>query len=290
MKIFFPLAVLTFAITSTSCGNQTGKDKNVVIQNPYMDSVHRADSIAKYGAPVDLEFSTARDATYDGKRVTIIGYLNIPGNSYSTGNTGQLGFVERPNMINGAFTFILSIKLGKDKNTMKELPDKYTTEDVVVTGKSGEMIRAGDLVKVTGILRPDVSYCALDVQEIEKMEAAAIDYSTLNATKLTGPGAPGKEMEGKLVFAEGTLEMPMLSMGGKLTFLYLHVPAISEQIVVNIAYGKGSAKLEPLPEKYTDKDVHIQNSKGEYINMKKKVRLYGIWKNDGVQIESIDNV
>jgi hypothetical protein len=240
---------------------------------------------------LDIRFSEATDKANDDKRVTVIGYLDVPNISYSTGNkTGQLGFIERPNQMDGAFDIILSLQLGKGNNTMKALPDKYTPEDVIVTGKNGEKVGAGDRVKMTGILHVNETYTSLDVQEIEKMEHVEIDYSTLNATKISGPEKPGKELDGKLVVTEGILEMPTITMGGDLTFLYLKVPGIKDKLTVNIAYGAGPGKLEPLPDNYTTKDIKIRNNKGELIDTKKKVRIYGTWKNDRIQIESVENI
>lgn len=286
-KIILPAAACALLVFGSSCGNN-GEHKIDRSANKYYDSIRTADSLANYGPPTEIQYAEAIEKANDGKRASIIGYLDVPNNSYSTGSSGQLGFIERPNQMNGPFNFILSITLGKDKNSMKALPDKYTTQDVVVTDKNGNKISAGDRVKMTGKLHANETYASLDVQEIEKLENTAIDYSTLNATKLTAK--PGKDLDGKLVMVEGTLEMPVLSMGGENTFLYVHVPGIEEQLTANIAYGSGPAQLEPLPENYSDKDVKIQDNKGGHINMKKKVRLYGMWKNDRIHIESVENI
>lgn len=290
-NVSFLVSVLTLMISVSSCGSDAKNDKVGKRPNRYSDSIRRADSLARYGTPLDIQFAEATDKANDDKRVTVIGYIDVPHISYSTGNkTGQLGLIERPNQMFGTFDILLSLQLGKGNNTMKALPDKYTPDDVVVTGKSGEKVNAGDRVKMTGILHVNESYTSLDVQEIEKMENVEIDYSALNATKISGPEKPGKELDGKLVVTEGMLEMPVLTMSGDLTFLYLKVPDIKDKLTVNIAYGTGPGKLEPLPDNYTTKDIKIQNNKGELIDMKKKVRVYGIWKKDRIQIELVENV
>jgi hypothetical protein len=289
-KIFFPLTVLALVISSSSCGNKPEQDNGDKIADHYMDSFKRADSLAQHGTPVDIQFAQAMEKENDEKRVSVTGYLALPHTSYSTGSTGQLGFIGRPNQMDSPLNYILSIPIGTGKNSMKALPDKYTNDDVIVTGKNGEKIHVGDRVKITGKLHASDSYPSMDVQEFEKLDDVAIDYSTLTATKIAGPEKPGTDLDGKLVYAEGTLEMPMLSMSGELTFLYLHVAGLKDQMTVNIAYGNGPGKLEPLPEHYGENDVKIRNSKGELINMKKKVRVYGIWRNERINIECVENI
>jgi hypothetical protein len=284
-KFLLPVAVFGLLLSISSCG---GKDNKVArVEDHYYDSIRKADSLAENGPPLDLNFTQAKDKANDDKRVAIIGYLALPHNSYTTGSSGQLQFIERPNDISG-LNFILSVPIGSGNNAMKALPDKYTNDDVKVKGKNGEKITIGDRVKITGKLRSNETYCSLNVQEIEKLEAVELDYSTLNATKITTK--PDASFEDKLVVIEGTLEMPMLSMGGESTFLYLHVPGIEEQLTVDFAYGTGPAKLEPLPENYGDKDIKIQDTKGNYINLKKKVRVYGVWHSDRLKVEAVDNI
>lgn len=287
-KILLPVAVLGLLLSISSCGGKSEAEKEAArAANREYDSMRKADSLAEYGTPIDLNFTQAKDQSNDKKRVSIIGYLALPHNSYSTGSSGQLQFIERPNDISG-LNFILSVPLGSKNNSMKALPDKYTNKDVKVKGKNGEAITIGDRVKITGKLSSNDSYCSLNVQEIEKLEDVTLDYSTLNATKITAK--PDASFEDKLVVVEGTLEMPMLSMGGESTFLYLHVPGIEEQLTVDVAYGTGPGKLEPLPENYGDKDIKIQDTKGANINLKKKVRVYGVWHSDRLKVEAVDNI
>lgn len=286
-KFLLPVAVSGLLLSFSSCGPSEADNEAAKAEHRYYDSIRKADSIRENAPPVDLNFTQAADHANDGKNVSIIGYLALPNNSYTTGSSGQLEFIERPNDISG-LDFILSVTIGSGNNTMKALPDKYTTNDVKVKGKNGEKIGIGDRVKITGKLSSNDSYCSLNVKEIEKLEPVEIDYSTLGAKKITAK--PDASFEEKLVVVEGTLEMPMLSMGGESTFLYLHVPGIEEQLTVDLAYGTGPGKLEPLPADYSDKDVKIQDPKGNYISLKKKVRVYGVWHSDRLKVEVVENI
>lgn len=286
-KILLPVAVSGLLLSFSSCGPSQAEQEAAKVASRYYDSMHKADSIKDNAPPVDMNFKEAADHSNDGKNVSIIGYLALPNNSYTTGSSGQLEFIERPNDISG-LDFILSISIGSGNNRMKALPDKYTASDVKVKSKNGEKVSIGDRVKITGKLSSNESYCSLNVREIEKLEPVEIDYSTLGAKQITAK--PDASFDEKLVVVEGTLEMPTLSMGGESTFLYLHVPGIEEQLTVDLAYGSGPGKLEPLPANYSDKDVKIQDPKGNYISLKKKVRVYGVWHSDRLKVEVVENI
>jgi hypothetical protein len=278
------------ACHNNNAANLADIEKNGKIANAYLDSMNQADSLAKYGTPLTVDFTQVLDKANDGKRVSIEGYVTMPTTSYQSGSSAQLDFIERPNEFSAPFNFILSVNVGDGKNTMKTLPDKYKAEDIVITGKNGEKIGVGDRVKITGKLSANSDYCSLDCQEIEKVDPVEIDYSKLNATKITSSSPATAAQNDKLVYAEGTLEIPSLTTGGDYTFVYLNVPGMTDHLTIDIAYGDGPAKLEPLPDNYTEKDFKVHDNKGDVINTKKKVRVYGLWKDDRFKVESIENI
>ncbi len=286
----FPLSLVFSLAFLQSCHNgQSKSNASDKISSNYLDSINKADSLANFGPPVELDFSKVLDKSNDNKRVSIEGYVTMPGTSYQTGNNAQLSFIERPNEISAPFNFILSMNVGDGKNTMKSLPDKYKPEDIVVTGKNGEKIGVGDRVKITGKLSVSSDYCSIDCQEIEKVDPVVIDYSQLGATRISTQ-KPDASLDNKMVCAEGSLEIPTMTVGGDYTFVYLKVPGIADNITIDLAYGNGACKLEPLPENYSENDFKIHDNKGNIINNKKKVRVYGLWKDETIKVESIENI
>jgi len=278
-----------------ACHNNNGKSladmaKDGKIADAYFDSINKADSLAKYGTPVKVDFSQVLDKANDGKRVSIEGYLTTPTTSYQTSNSAQLDFIERPNEFSSAFNFILSVNVGDGKNEMKTLPDKYTSADIIVTGKNGEKIGAGDRVRITGKLNVSSDYCSLDCQEIEKVEDVAIDYTKLGATQINSSNPATAALDKKMVYAEGTLDIPTMTSSGEYTFLYLKVAGISDNMTIDIAYGDGPGKLEIPPSNYAESDFKIHDNNNKVINIKKKVRIYGLYKNERIKVESIENI
>lgn len=272
-----------------------GKDRNSISDalasgSKYYDSIRIADSIAENSPPVAIAFGEAINKANDGKKVIIEGYLSLPSTSYSSGKSQQLSLLERQTQFDDAFNFILSITTGSGKNEMTELKEGYLANDVKVVGKSGEAITIGDHVKITGKLTAYGSFASLDVVEIEKLDPVVIDYSTLNAPKLTSANIEDSALENKIVCIEGMLETPYSTMGGDYTFLFLKATGFTDNVTVDFAYGETAACLERLPENYKESDFKIHDFSNKLINIKKKVRIYGMLSNGNVKVESIQNI
>lgn len=293
-KLRLPLLALMLPVALISClgKSKDGKDLGDIVSSSskYFDSIRTADSLAKYGPPVAIDFSKVLDEANNGKRVTIEGYLALPSSSMISDESVQLALFERAGQFHSSLSFILDMPVGSGKNTMKKIPLKYAKSDVDVTGNKEEKIVIGDHVKVTGKFTVYGTFCSMDIQEIEKLEPAAIDYASLGATKITSANAEDTTLEDKLVYLEGTIEIPTLTMGGDYTFIYLKVPGMSDQVTVDVGYGSIPGRMQAPPENYTDSDIKIFGDNGNPINIKKKVRVYGVKSGSSIYAESINNL
>lgn len=286
-KIYLPASALLFSALLFSCGTNPAVLEAEKINKAYNDSINAADSIAKNAPPVPINFSQVLDKTYNGKKVSVEGYLSLPSTSYHTDANEQLNFIERESEFSAPFNFILDVNVGTGNNTMQKLPDKYLDADVNVKGNKGEKIGIGDRVRITGKLDVNGDYVSLNVEVIEKIDPVVIDYSTLGATQITTKA--DASMNNRMVYAEGKIEIPTMTMSGDYTFLYLNV-APGNQIDIDVAYGDGPAKLGTLPENYSESDFKIPDPKNNPVNIKKKVRVYGLWKDDRIKVECIENI
>ena len=293
-KLRLPLLALMLPVALISClgKSKDGKGLGDLVEssNHYFDSIRKADSLAEFGPPTAIDFTKVLDEAYNNKRVTIEGYLSLPSSSMISDESVQLALFERAGQFSSTLNFILDMPVGKGNNTMNSIPLKYAKSDVVVTGNKGETIGIGDHVKVTGKFKVYGSFCSLDIQEIEKLDPVKLDYSSLGATKVTSANAADTTLEDKLVYAEGSIEIPTLTMGGNYTFIYLTIPGMSDHITVDVGYGSEPGRMEAPPENYTDKDIKIFGDNGSPINIKKKVRIYGVMHGTSIRAESISNL
>ena len=288
---FITLCAPALLLFAASCGNSEKSNPISEETSHYYDSIRVADSIAENAPPVELDFTAARDKANDKKRVIIEGYVATPSVSYTSDKSVQIDFIERPNEFGTSSGFIASMNVGKGNNTMLKIPEKYRAEDIKVTGNSGEAIRVGDHVRMTGRLSVNDSYCSIDCEKIEKIEPVKVDYEKLTSTKLSAANMGDKGTEDHLVFAEGTIDTPMMTMGGDYTFVYLDLDGSREsRVTLNLQYGETPDHLEPLPENASDKDWKIHNDEGEVVSLKKKVRVYGVWHSGSLYVESIENI
>ncbi len=285
-----PVAIGLLAIQSCG-GSKAGEHDHPV--NTYLDSLNKADSLAKYGPATEVDWKMAADKAYDRKRVTIEGYVALPSTSYSSGGSAQIELHEREAQYDGGRHFIVRVKTGSDNNTMKELKEGYLPADLQIKDKNGNPIGFNERVRITGELSVSDSYTSIQCQEIEKLDPVKIDYSTLGATALTATNFGDKTLEKQLVVVEGKLDIPMfLMLGGEDVYLNLEVEGIEKTVPIDIAYGTTPGRIEDIPENYKPSDFKIHAPDGSVIDLKKKVRIYGTAGYDGsrVKLESIENI
>jgi hypothetical protein len=291
MKTNLIAIALIASLVMASCGGGENSTltEGLSALNKELDSISKAEEEKKNAPAVAIDWTKLSDSTLHETNVELIGYVALPGTSYQS-STAQIGLYERPAQFQATESFIVTVDVGTGNNTMVTLPEKYKEEDLKITGNKGEAITAGDRVKITGRFSNKYGYYSLDCKSIEKLEAAPVDYGTLNATKLTSTNIKDTTLFGKLVMAEGVFEMPMMTMSGAYTFVYLKKAGLGDDFMVNIQYGSKPGQLGPLPDNYTDADVKIMGADGTPINFKKKVRVYGVFKNDAIYVEHVRNL
>jgi len=281
--LFRPVAVTVLLVSASSCFHHNANNalKNL---DKALDSMNAANDPKNTAPPVSVTYNQLFDSVNFNKNVEVEGYVELPSNSYQSDGSAQLDFFARKGQFWAENTITLDVNVGTGNNTMKSLPAKYTKADLVITDNNGNKIGAGDYVKVTGQLS---NFGTLDAVKVEKETEPAIDYSTLSPVMVAGK-APDSTLTGKLLCAEGTMEMPSSTLDGDYTWLYLHVKGISDPLTIHLHYGQGPNNIEPLPSDYSDSDVKIHDKTGALLGAKQKVRVYGVFDGDAIEVENIE--
>gem|GEM_PF-2322579 len=290
-KYSLPLAVLATAFLVTSCGGEKYDPNNDPVTRMY-DSIAKADSMRMWGPPTVISYLDATDTTerLNDMRVSIEGYVSVGTSIYETETSTSIQLWERPGQHMGEYISI-GINLGSDKNQMKQLADDYKRSDLLIQDNSGTEVHNGDKVRITGMFsRPYTAgqYGSIDVQTIEKIEPIAPDYSKLGAANITIDTNGHAALEGKLVVAEGYLEIPTSVYTTETVYFDLFpTQNADDYLTVDIVIGTGPNLVEELPDNYGKEDVKIHDHKDMIVG-NKKVRVYGVWKYSRIAAEFIE--
>lgn len=124
------------------------------------------------GGPAETEHGTimkwGEDSLYPekGEMVTFEGYVEMPNMTYLNGGTYMVNLVE-DSLLEGR-DVVMQINEGDCENTMVPLPDDYDNSDLVIRDNSGNKIRHGEKVRVTGKVTDDRALYMFWVKRIEK--------------------------------------------------------------------------------------------------------------------------
>ena len=272
-----------------SCGGS--KDDGTDPVTAMWDSIERADSLREWGPPTAITFANVRDTgKADGMRVTLEGYVTIGSMLYESGTSTSFHLVERASQRGGDYVLI-SLGMGSGNNEMQSLPDDYQRSDLKLKDDKGNEVGWGDRVRITGIYNAPYSEGSngnIDLQSFEKIEDEAIDYASLGAEKITidtnGHGA----LEGKLVVAEGYLEIPMfVSVTDECSFNLLPAQGSDDYLNAEILVGNGPNMVEDIPDNFAQSDIKVHDNSDALVGSK-KVRVYGIWEYNHITVEHIE--
>lgn len=291
MRTLSFLAATTIAATLASCGGKQYDAGNDPVTAMY-DSMHKADSLKEWGPPKAITFADARDTgSLDNSRITIEGYISVGSTIYESESSTNFQLWERKNQNAGDYISV-GIDLGTGNNKMKSLPDKYKKTDVSITDDKGNKVGYGDKVKVTAIYSRPYSdgYGSLHLQSLEKIEDTPLDYSKLEAKKITTDTSNYSALDGQLVYAEGFLEIPSMVYITETVYFDLYPKQGSnDYVTVDIVIGNGPNLVEDLPDNYGENDIKIHDHKDMIVG-KKKVRVYGVWKYNRIAAEFIETI
>lgn len=292
LLLLAPLALLF------SCGNEQKEEYKMSKEDQaYMDELQKQDRIKdsmENLPPQVLSFEDAlNDSSANKHSVVIEGYLELPGIISISDKQQSMNFYGRKNQNLGDYIYI-NMPLGSGNNSMKKLPEKYTVENVSIKDNSGQPVGLNERVKLTGTMYASESIMEkgkytqyFTVNKIEKAEEKEFDYDAANWPVLTRAIADkADDNKGKAFYAEGVLEVPMFLFIGNDMSIELKTPK-GETLNVKVLTGAGSSMMEALKENWTPKDIKIRNNKGELINLKKKVKVYGVLSYDGLHAEAI---
>jgi hypothetical protein len=284
-------ALALFTLGFSSCGGTKYDPNNDPVTRMY-DSMHRADSLRQWGPPKAITFADARDTTdLDESRVTIEGYVKVGSSIYESEYGVTIQLWERKNQVKGDYVGI-SLNTGSGNNEMKSLPDDYKTSDLTLKDDKGQAVGYGDKIRVTGIYsRPyGDGYGSVEVQTIEKIEDTPLDYSSLGAVKITTDTTGHAALEGKLVYAEGVMEIPTIVFIKETVYFDLFAKAGDDDyLTVDVLIGDGPDMVEDIPDDYSENDIKIHDHENNIVR-KKKVRVYGIWQYNRIAAERIETL
>lgn len=287
-NVFFSIGAFA-VLTLVSCGGAKYDSSKDPVTAMY-DSIAKADSLRQWGPPKAIKFAEARDTgSIDGTRIVIEGYVTVSSTVYDSGHSTGLQLWERKNQSAGDYVSI-SVENGNGNNTMKGLPSNYTREDLELKDDKGQEVHYGDRIRVTGMYNKpyDDGYGSVEVQSFEKIADAPMDYSSLGAVKITTDTTGQSKWDGKLVVAEGYLEIPMYVNVGTTAYFDLKPSQNSDDyLTVDIFVGKGPNMVEEIPDNFQESDIKV-HAHDDQIAGKKKVRVYGVWEYDRIAAEYIE--
>lgn len=291
------LILLASVFALLSCGGNDAETKKMMDEaNAGFEASQKEqkikDSIANL-PPKEISFEEAlKDTVKDEHKVVIEGYLALATLTSISDEDQSMNLYGRKNQSTG--NYVYTTMPIKEKNGMKKLPEKYTPADVFIKDANGADLGLNERVRLTGKMYASESYSEkgkytiyFTVTNIEKAEEKAFDYSTANWPTLDKATAEkADDNKGKEFMVEGVVDIPMFVMTGYEMGINVK-NAKGEIINVKVITGTGSSMMENLAENWTAKDIKIHDAKGNLINNKKKVKMYGVLALDGLHIEEI---
>ncbi len=290
MKQLLLSALLSLSICGLfSCGGVDYDPNNDPVTKMY-DSMNRADSLREWGTPKSITFAEAKNkGDQDKSRISIDGYVRLGTTIIETASSVTIQLWERKNQSSGDYISI-TLSLGNDNNQMQTLPSEYKKTDLTLKDNKGQPVVYGDKIRITGIYSEPYNdgYGSVTVQSFEKIEDTPIDFSVLGAALVTSDTTGQSALDGKLVYAEGILEIPStVFITETVYFNLVKNTGASEYVTVDVIIGKGANMVEELPDNYGENDVKIHDSKDKIVG-KKKVRVYGVWDYGRIAAEQIE--
>lgn len=281
MKIkLYSATIAIAALLLAACGPSAEDKAKMDAWKKQQDSIDAAKKAANDAPPKEVTWEELQkmdpkevdDASFNNtrKKVIIEGYLAMPGMLYTSGNSIRCHMYPRNGQTKG-FYVNLEFTRGKTANHMEGMPSKYTLADFKVHTDANEVVGQGDYVRITGgLARIDGEYATVYITKVEKAEPKAFDYAAA-ATQLTD--ANMNEMENKLVYVDGTLEVPMFVFIEDDMTLDLKGTGLKSNIKANVLVGDGPNQISDLPKGWSPSDVKIHDNTGKVI--KGKTRIYG---------------
>lgn len=225
--------------------------------------------------------------------VGLTGYLAMGdsiNNWYKAADSSSAGYdlllMERKNEFYYPAGLQIHVLMGSAMYTMKPLPKDFSDEDVEITVQDSIVIHTGDRIGIRGTLfnrgsgRPTMM-----VTMIGKLPDDTLDYARLKSVELPNP-VPDS-LTGQLVRATGQLELPDSMLTNYFSRFALHITGRPSPALVDLYYGKGPGRVEPVEGEYSDKDIKIYDDSGKRIPFSKPVIVYGTWSGTSIKVESI---
>ncbi len=228
--------------------------------------------------PVAIKWNEPAKPELDKKIVTLEGYAQLP---YSV-STGAIQL--QPRKESGAEGVKVAPAIGSGNNQMLSLPNNFQNSDLKFKTDKGEACGYNDYIRVTGECSYSAynnSYFIKNVTKIEKIAAPSEDYATMGAVELTPDKM--KDLNNMLVIAEGNIIVPeqFMDENGIATLQFAN-DKITTPLSLIIPYTDepSATASQLLPEEATKEDVVVYDKNKQPVDLSKKVRIYGTWRQD----------
>ncbi|MCP5097753.1 MAG: hypothetical protein GY943_19575, partial [Chloroflexi bacterium] len=195
-------------------------------------------------------------AVAEGSWVRVTGPLALPSLLSSSGGRYSLDLLHSDARAR--------FKIGDGVNQMRDVPDDYQLDDLMVETMDGTMIGQGDPAMVHGVLTLYSEGCAIEVATVSGAEWSDIEWPKFSEASVADVCT---QTDGSWVKVTGQLDLPAFVSGFSgtynLNFSQSNNPDVS--IRVSVPIGDGANEIRPLPDEYALTDLQIETIDGVMV-------------------------
>lgn len=279
MKITSYLFIAS-SIVIASCGGEKKESLFKKMLDKGMNETKKEIS----STPKKVHITDIYTSEFDRNETLIFeGYIGqLPSTVSMSGGKMNIKIYERRNQTLGNYVN-LGLAIGKGKNEVESLPEKYTPEDLHVFADDKTQLGIGDKIRITATdIYTSTGYYSLEGYKIEKIEDENIEKSFEKAVALSSAMIHDTSVHEVYGYMDGVLSIPSVFFTMN-DYLGLNFKTSTNKDFdnVDIRLGDGPSSMDQLPSSYTSKDLKVRDSKGKLIGVGKKVRVYGTWQRYG---------
>jgi hypothetical protein len=213
----------------------------------------------------------------DGALVAIVGRVRA-GPLVSCFNHQCGIFLEDPaDSANDVIFELQAVTYGGVPNTMVQLPDTYTEDDLRLTANDGTAIVSGDMMRLVGWVRQGDTQVTLEAVWLETAPEPTLSPTTVTFAELA------QLPQGTAVRIRGTLSAPFITSCGSTCAIHLDDPKSSRWAYIDVpVIGEGDAQqngMLKLPSSFRNKDLKVFASDGTQLGHGDKAWIVGTLDN-----------
>jgi hypothetical protein len=166
-------------------------------------------------------------------------------------------------------------------NTMVELPEHYTENDLQLTADDGSVIASGDVVRLVAWVEQSDTLLSLTAVRLETVPAPSATPTTVTFAELT------RLARGEVVRIRGTLSLPFITSCSATCSIHLDDPKSSRWAYIDVpVVGEGDAQrngMLQLPSNFHNSDLVVFASDGTRLGAGDKAWVTGTLDNDSTE-------